>query len=168
MKNLKLVILLIIIFVLGLSGIYYIYDLNINKKAKNSATPTPTPQQNFPTASPTPTPSGAVSRANNLTSQPATGNDEFSPAEDLTVTRPTESQTISSPVKVSGFVKNSENATISIKDSNGSILTSEDFTCGSDNACYFETALEFSQTSTQKGFIELSTVTSTKSISINF
>lgn len=156
LNNIKIAILLIIIFVLAISAGFYLYQKQIIQKAQVSGQPGPSPTTNFPaSATPTPTIEGIKTAPN---SQPETGtNTQDVKNIGIKVVSPQASTIISSPVTVAGSANVFEGqVVILVKDANGNILGRGQATaCMGYDACPFETKIDFSQPSTPTGTLDI-------------
>lgn len=154
LNNLKIVILLIIVFVLAVSAIFYFYQKRIIKNVPLTELATPSPAANFPTSSANPSTFGSQSVPN---SQPQTGFDTQDVKNiGISLLGPQQSEKISSPVLVSGRANVLGNIVVVVKDANGNILGEGKTTaCVGYDACPFEAAVDFSQSSTPTGTVEV-------------
>lgn len=155
LSNIKIAILLIIIFVLAISAGFYFYQKQIIQKAQVSGQSGLSPTTNFPaSATPTPTIEGTKTAPN---SQPETGtNTQDVNNIGISVISPQSSTIISSPVTVAGNANVFEGqVVILVKDANGNILGRGQATaCMGYDACPFKTAIYFNQPLTPTGILE--------------
>lgn len=138
--------------ILGATGVYWIYQ---NQKAPQglSPSPLPSPIEKFPSSK-----EGSALGTKTPSIQPVAGTNTVPiPDIEIIVTSPTNGETISSPVKVSGRANVFEEIlTIYIKDSNGSIVgQGQASACEDLNACYFEASVVFGKSQTTGGTIEV-------------
>src|SRR3989344_7295091 len=156
LSNIKIAILLIIVFVLAISAGFYFYQKQIIQKGQILEQPSLSPIVNFPSsASPTPQVQGTKTAPN---SQPETGTNTRDVKNiGITVISPQASTIISSPVLVVGSANVFEGKVIiNIKDATGRILGSAQATaCMDYDACPFETTVYFKQPSTSTGTVEV-------------
>ena len=156
LSNIKIAILLIIVFVLAISAGFYFYQKQIIQKGQILEQPSSSPTANFPSsASPTPQVQGTKTAPN---SQPETGtNTQDVKNIGISVTSPQTSTIISSPVLVVGRANVFEGKVIIlVKDSNGNLLGQGNATaCMGYDACPFEATVYFNQPSTSTGTIEV-------------
>lgn len=156
LNNIKIAILLIIIFVLAISAGFYFYQKQIIQKDQILEQPSSSPTTNFPSpASPTPQVQGTKTAPN---SQPETGTNTRDVKNiGISVTSPRASTIISSPVLVAGSANVFEGKVIiNIKDATGQILGSGQATaCMDYDACPFSASINFEKSPTAAGTIEV-------------
>jgi hypothetical protein len=156
MSNLKEIILLIIIFILGVSAMLYVYQRQTkNGNLDLGSLPSPEVTQTRPTPTPTSIPTAG---AKSLSSQPATGNgDREIKNIGITIENPTSAEIVSSPLKIKGRANVFEgNVVIRIIDANGSILGQTTATaCMDYDACPFVANVTFTKPQTVTGLLEV-------------
>ena len=157
MQSLKFIIPAIIIFVLAISGIYYLYQTQTSSPSSvlnpnASASPIGT---TFPQASASAQPSSEP-RAMGVNSQPATGpedNQVRNPG--ITVLGPSRDSKISSATKVYGIANvTSQTVIIEVRDAHGKLLGSGSAqACIGLDACPFSASVVFKNSETASGTI---------------
>ncbi len=155
LNNLKIAILLIIVFVLASSAGFYFYQKQIVKNVPLPQEATSSPTANFPTSvSPSPTVEGFKSIPN---SQPQTGSDTQDVKNiGIQIESPKAQDTIFTGLHLNGRANVLGNIVVVVKDANGNILgEGKTIACIGYDACPFETTVYFSQPSTQTGIVEV-------------
>ena len=157
MNNIKTIILLIIIFVIAVAGIYYLYQTQVVNKNLDLL-PYPSPTTTFEDlVSPSPI-SSPVGKLTPPRVQPEAGSNTIDVKNiGIEVESPQASSVISSTVYVKGRANVFEGKVqINVKDTNGKILGSNQATaCMGYDACPFETVINFDQSTTEAGILEV-------------
>lgn len=155
LNNLKIVILLIIVFVLAVSAGFYFYQKRIIKNVPLTELATPSPAANFPASSASPSTFGSQSVPN---SQPQTGSDTQEIKNiGIEVNNPKQATIITSPLLVSGKANVFEGkVTILVKDADGNVLGQGNaIACMGYDACPFEAKVYFEKSSSAIGTVEV-------------
>ena len=156
MKSPWVVVTAVIIFALGIFGVYWLYQKRVVTPSQQ-ASPLPTPVEGFDSQ---PTVEGVSKELAGKTpsSQPDTGpdNDQIKNAG-IILNYPQEFSAVASPLQISGWTKiESGNLTIRVKDSSKNILGQKNtYSCPNFEVCQFEVTLIFSKPSTETGTIEV-------------
>lgn len=156
MNNYRTAILLVIIFVIALAGAYTIYRNQTNKSLVPTLGENPSPEA-LATISPSASPSANL-QAPPPAEQPSSGSDTVEVKNiGIQVSSPEASSVITSPVNVSGSANVFEGkVVINIKDASGKILGSGSSTaCMGYDACPFQTTINFENSTTPAGTIEV-------------
>lgn len=157
MSSLKVIIPLVIIFILGVAGVYAIYKSQMPKVTDLVATSANPQAVNFPKNSPAPTPV-ATPTVQGSQVQPNTGSNDLEIKNiGITLDMPIANQKISSPQVIRGKANvTSQKVVVQIKDSTGQILgKSQASACVGLDACSFETSIIFSSPLTPAGTVEI-------------
>lgn len=169
MNNLKVAILLIIIFVLAVAGFYYFYLKQVSKSQNMSLPPLESPKTNFPSATASASPitqreptgeeikqPGVVAGTSSFPrSQPETGIGQTQITDaGIIIQTPQAEAEITSPVVVSGTANVPNNLIIEIRDATGQILgTRKTAACFGYQACPFSVSVVFTNPKTSSGQI---------------
>ncbi len=169
MNNLKVAILLIVIFVLAVAGFYYFYLKQVSKSQNLSLQPLQSPKTNFPSATASASPvvqtqsteenikqPGAVAGTSTFPqSQPETGAGQSQIADaGIKIQTPQTQAPITSPVTVNGTANVPNNLILEVKDAKGKILgIRKTEACFGYQACPFTISVVFTQPETPTGQI---------------
>ena len=162
MNNSRLVILLIIVFIVGVTSVYWIYQSQVSKSSEELL-PVPSPLgevQISPTPQPSPKAQSIADRIGSLVPsvQPEAGSETQAVNNiGITVNSPNAGIQISSPLTVSGFANVFEGkVVVKVVDGNGKVLGENQTTaCMDYDACHFETTVNFTPSTTQAGTISV-------------
>lgn len=156
MNNLKTAVLIVIIFIIGVSGVFWIYQTQV-KQAEEDLLPLPTvePIPAEEAAPPSPDITDILTQAPPV--QPEAGSDtvEIKNAG-IFLETPEASSKITSPVIVSGKANILGDIVLKVKDANGNVLGEEKTAaCVSYDACPFSVTLHFKPSTNEAGTIEV-------------
>ncbi|KKR51163.1 MAG: hypothetical protein UT84_C0002G0024 [Candidatus Curtissbacteria bacterium GW2011_GWA1_40_16] len=169
MNNLKVAILLIVIFVLAISGFYYIYLKQVSKSQSLILPPLESPKTNFPSATASASPisktqsigdgikqPGAVAETSTFPqSQPETGAGQTQITDaGIFIQNPQAQAKISSPVTINGMANVPNNLIVEVKDATGQVLGVRKTTaCFGNQSCPFSVSVVFTKPNTPNGQI---------------
>ena len=169
MNNIKVAIILIVVFTLAIIGFYYLYQIQIQKSQDSSLLPFESPAENFPTATASASPQsdsnqnqtaikqpGQVAGAVSIPqSQPETGTNQVQTIKTgIEIQSPIASTVIGSPVTINGLANVPNNLVVEVRDGNGQILGIRKVNaCFSTEPCQFSVSIVFSNPQTPNGTI---------------
>lgn len=163
MNNLRTIIIIVIIFILAVSGIYWFYQTQVAKRRQEGFLPIPTvepiPAQESVSS---PSPALGTARLRSVdTGAPAVQPEAGSSTVEIKnagiqIISPLDGIKINSPLKISGQANILGDIVLQIKDSNGNILGEGKTTaCIGYDACPFTAIVDFEPATTQTGIVSV-------------